>query len=298
MEVNEQIVKNFNYLLKTYDRITKTMVQTSNCYCALVPGEDVTLKKEYASLEQAKGMVTRQIEKELQNFDIWNMWMKKIPGVGPYVAGNLIIRYYYKFIPICKECGADLLEDFSCSGCGKVASGMGVLHHRIIEREFPTISKWQKFMGRGIDKESGKLPKRAKGKQSNWSQVGRVITWHLWQQFNRQGVGHFYKAYLLERRHYRETTHPAASKGHNLNMAGNETSRLFLSHFWHVAREIAGLSTEAPWIIAHGGHEHIIYPYYWEGVPTTPVIELPPAGEESFAREKKKRKVSAVKIAA
>jgi hypothetical protein len=294
-EVNEQIVSNLNYLLKTYDRVTKLMVQTSNCYFALRPGEDVSLKKEYTELNKAKDSLISQIRKELKNWDIWNKWLEKVPGVGAYIGGNLIIKYYYKFQPICVKCGADMVfgeketdettgnthQPFTCSGCGAPAKGEGGLKHRIIPRTFPTISKWQKFMGRGIDPVDGKLPKRKKNQQANWSAKGRQVTWAFYDQINRQPPSNFYKAYLLERRNYRLTTHPKASKGHNLYMAGNETARLFLSHFWHVAREIAGLPTESPWIIAHGGHEHIIYPYYWTDPATAAPAPAPTRGKQS-----------------
>jgi hypothetical protein len=91
-----------------------------------------------------------------------------------------------------------------------------------------------------------------------------MIGYQIADQFNRQVDRTEYGKYLLGRKAKREKTHPKASKGHRLNMAKNETVKLFLAHFWHVARELEGLSTEGPYIQAVGGHTGIIAPYYFE----------------------------------
>ena len=117
-------------------------------------------------------------------------------------------------------------------------------------------------MGRNII--DGAMPKRKKGVQVNWSTPGRTIGFHIGDQFNRQKEDHPYKAFLIGRKKKHEKNHPDWSKGHIHNAAKNETVKLFLAHFWHVARTIEGLSVSEPYSGAIMGHTNIIKPFYWE----------------------------------
>jgi len=171
--------------------------------------------------------------------------------------------YYFKSIAICKKCGTDL-EEFKCPACQTVSKRGGVLKFRIEDRDFANISKWWKFLG--LHTVDGIKPKMAKGVQCDWSPKGRTICWQFGQQINRQIDSHPYKAYLLERKKKRLKTHPDTTPKHRQSMAEHETSKLFTSHFWQVARTLDGKEVTAPYISVIGNHTGIIPPYYFEEI--------------------------------
>lgn len=273
------IATELNHLIKDYNALTLLIQKVKNRWisthpedtkyklCDLLNGtEDKKGNLKKQGLEQIKGRQTRKLEKYLLNFPIYTDWLKKFDGIGPAIAGGLIRLYYFKFIPVC-QCGEELVKQdqtFWCPQCNKSVKGDGPINHKVELRDFPTISSWWHFMGRHND-GNGKMPKRAKGIQSNWSQDGRRLGFQIRESFNRGSTK--YREYADKRKQYRELTHPDARKGYRHNMAWNETVKLFLSHFWQVAHEIDGLPMTEPWSVAHGGHDpdHIIPPYYWNG---------------------------------
>ena len=117
-------------------------------------------------------------------------------------------------------------------------------------------------MGRNII--DGSMPKRKKGVQVNWSTKGRTLGFMISDQFNRQTNKTEYGKFLLDRKKKHQKNHPDWSKGHVLNAAKNETVKLFLAHFWHVARTIDGKPVSEPYAGAIMGHTNIIKPFYWE----------------------------------
>lgn len=271
INTNEQSVNYLNFLVKEYIGITKLITSTKQRLQSL-PGEerdpefDSLLKgqKSEAGLETVKGRINREIEKELTNFDIWELWLKNIPGIGAYLAAQLIILFYYKFTPVCKECGGTLNKQdhkLICELCGKKSKD-GLLKHKLNIRDFPTISKWWAFMGRHT--VEGVMPKRKSGVQANWSTVGRTIGFFIGDQFNRQQEDHKYKELLNIRKKKHEKNHPEWSKGHVHNAAKNETVKIFLAHFWNVARTLDGRDVSEPYAGAIMGHTNIIKPFYWE----------------------------------
>ncbi len=270
MKVDDRVIRNLSYLCRTYDGITELKKQTQQRVLSMNPGADPGQQDEVQSMNSLKSKLSRRIEKELEFWPIWTEWLQGVPGVGGFIAGNLILLYYYKFVAICDKCGGDLEKKpvknsdrntFVCSECGKKAKGEGILSHRIGEKDFPNVSKFWAYMGRAI--KDGKMVKREKNVACNYSIRGRNLGFHFYEQVNRQKPDHLYKKFFLERRAKRLKTHPDISKGHNMSMAGNETAKLFLSHFWHVARSLEGKSTEGPWVEVIGKHTGIIAPYYW-----------------------------------
>jgi len=278
--MNEEKVRELKFLLKTYDALNRAIVSTKNRLTSMNPDAKhehdwllngwKTGKTKYHGLENIKGRVSRQIEKCLQYWDIWNAWLKDVPGCGPHCAGNLIVLYYYRFVPICKKCGADLVE-FECPEHGK-AKGDGVLNFRIEEREHQNVGKWWAHLGLHNDEE-GKKPKRQAGKKSNWSNIGRQISWALGEGFIKS-KNEYYKHYLEKKAEY-ERTRPDWTKAHRSNAAANVAVKLFQSHFWHVARTIEGKPTINPYVQDILGHSNIVPPYYWDNNQKNVEIQLP-----------------------
>lgn len=268
---NMMVVNYLNYLVKTYDGVTQLIVSTkqrlqtlpgiekdTNCD-TLLKGQD-----KLEGLETVKGRIVRALEKELPQWDIWEQWMQNVPGIGPAIAARLIVLYYYKFMPICKKCEGELNKEegtMVCASCGHKASADGLLQYKINFRDFPTISKWWAFMGRHT--VDGIMPKRAKGKQSNWSTPGRTLGFQIGDQFNRQKDDHPYKAFMLSRKAKHVKNHADWTKGHVHNAARNEAVKLFLAHFWTVARILDGKPISEPYAGTIMGHTNIIAPFYW-----------------------------------
>jgi hypothetical protein len=295
---NEAGIKYLNFLVRTYAGITQLIASTKQRLQSL-PGEerneefDTLLKGQDKTegLETVKGRITREIEKELKQWDVWETWAKKISGIGPFIAAQMIILFYYRFIPVCKDCGGKLekkekqtetgktIKTLACVDCKKVAKE-GLLVHRLEYKDFPTISKWWAYMGRHtID---GVMPKRKKGVLSNWSTVGRTLGFHIGDQFNRQQDDHPYKALLLLRKAKHAKNHPEWSKGHVHNAAKNEVVKIFLAHWWTVARTLDGKPVSEPYAGALMGHTNIIQPFYWEEESEKPFkIQVNNASEEA-----------------
>lgn len=306
------------FLCRSYDGVNRTIVATKNRLQAMAP--DMTEEQvkrywmvagmienkagtsiRYQGLQNIKDEISRRIKKELVLWPIWTQWMSKIPGIGANIGGNLILLYYYRFQPCCKDCQTILEKvdgTFYCPTCDKSVKGEGSLVFNIEFRDFPRISSWWHFMGRhnlahcpACRKRLGDddacpnkdcqnfrkiiadpiylIPKHQAGMVSDWSPVGRQIGYQIADQFNRKRAeDHPYKRYLLERkaRHEKknETREKPWSKGYIHNAGKNETIKLFLSHFWQVARTLDGKPLTEPYIVAKNPVHNIIPPFYWD----------------------------------
>lgn len=266
----ELSIRRLNKLSRDYDALNKAITGMKNRLTALNP--DASAKhdpilngtKQAAGLEQVKDRLSRLIEKELRAWPLYTEWLKHVPGIGPAIAGRLIILYYYKFTPIC-ACGAALEKQdgtFWCPTCEKSVKGDGVTKHRIELRDFSNISKFWAFMGMHVD-DDGHKPKRKTGQQSNWSTAGRSTCYLIGDQFNRQTNKTPYGAFLLDRKAHCEKQHPEIKPGHRLNRARHEAAKLFIAHMWTVARTLDGLPVTLPYAGTIMGHTGIVAPFYF-----------------------------------
>jgi hypothetical protein len=270
-QANDDVIKNLNFLCKTYDAIVTMTTGTKNRLQAINPEMQMKNSELIKNMDSFKGKASRQIEKELEFWPIWTAWMKDIPGIGPFIAGNLILLYYYRFVSVCKECGGVLVKQekeddkpagFVCAGCGKKAKGDGVLAHKIdYSKDFPNVSKWWAYMGEHV--VDGKKPKMKKGQVVAWSPKGRLISYQVGESFNKFGPDHPYKAFLLESKAKLEAKYPEKTKGHRHSMARMMMCKLFLSHFWHIAREFEGKSTRGVYADVILDHTGIIPPFFY-----------------------------------
>jgi hypothetical protein len=299
--MQENVIQWLTYLVRSYDGINKMLTQLKTRIQSLHLERDPKNDDTIQALESIKGKLSRKIGKEIEYWPIWNQWMVNIPGIGPFIGGKLILLYYYRNVPVCPECGADVEkkeQTFWCPSCETSIKGQGNLHHRIEEKDFPRISSWWHYMGmhtaphcrehgRRLVKENGgpprycdkckryladheivnRKPKRQAGMASDWSNDGRKIaSQFIADGFMRQkaGSGHLYRDFYDAQKEKRRRTHPDASDGHRNNMARNETAKLFLSHFWTVARTLDGKPVTEPYAGAVMGHTNIVEPFYWE----------------------------------
>lgn len=267
-EVNEEIINMLNFLVKTYDGTTKLIVATKCRLQSVNPESDEEYNEIIKDLERAKGKQSREIGKYITYWDVWNEWMQKVPGVGNWLAGKLILLYYYRFTPVCPKCETRLEkkeETFFCDTCQKSVKGDGNLTHKIETKDFARVSSWWHYLGKHV--ENGSQPKRAKGQQVDWSTKGRTVAFHISESFNKQNGDHPYKEILLKQKGKHEKKNEDRekpwTKGHIHNAAKSEATKIFLAHFWEVARTLDGLPVTEPYIGMVGGH-NIIKPFYWE----------------------------------
>lgn len=262
---HEDRVRNLKYLVAGYEGLTRMIASVKQRRISLNPSMDekhdpfLKGEEDAKGLEYFKGTQERRIRKECEFCSLWNNWFTEVPGIGGAIGGRLILMYYYKFVPICKKCGADLGDEFTCPICLKSAKGDGLLGHRIEERDFPTISKWWAFMGRATDDE-GKIVKRKAGKKSEWSTKGKTLGYHIGENFIK--VQNKYTENYYDSKKKYERTRPEWTKAHRHNAAKNDMVKLFLSHMWQVAREIDGKPITEPYVGSMEGHT-VIPPYYW-----------------------------------
>jgi len=265
MDIHHDVVFNLNFLCKTYDSMNKALTSTKNRLHALNPEALAKHQDVVGRLESEKGRIGRRILKECEFWPVYTDWMQHVPGAGPYVCGNMILLYYYRFQPICTKCEGGTLnivkgEGMVCDSCGKTVKD-GLLKHRVEEKDFPRISNFWSYMGVGINGD-GKKPKKAKGSACNWSSKGRAILW----QFGEGSIKlphSLYREYYDKVRRKRDRTHPDASKMHKLNMARHETGKLFAAHFWLIARGLDGKEVTAPYADTIMGHT-VHKPYYFK----------------------------------
>lgn len=275
-----KIIHGPNSLVK---KITRKRI-TAGLHCphcnAAYPDDVDTL---IPGLSDIQRRAVQDIEFYLPLYDIHEKWLKQVPGIGSTLSAKLILLYYYKFIPICKDCGGDLIYSDTreqvrdgeekesekaakmvCSKCGKKSKGDGIFSYRLVYRNFPTIAKWWKFIGYGVDPTTGRLPKKVKGDKINWSPSGRQTCWLIGDQFNRQ-TGSPYRTVLDERRKTIEEKHDDWPKNHQFSAAKMQTTKLFLAHFWTVARTLDGLPVSLPYAMTILGHTHYVKPFFWDG---------------------------------
>lgn len=157
---------------------------------------------------------------------------------------------------------------------------------------FDTVSKLWKFCGVGLDlNEDGVwvIQKRHKGQKINYSPFLKTVCWKLGESFMKTGdrgfYGQMYQTYKV--REIAKLTkagvkiRPQAvlakmpkpvrasgdymSEGQVHNRAKRKTAKLFLSHLWHVWREIEGLPVSLPWQMVRGEKEehHYYEPPGW-----------------------------------
>lgn len=265
MKIDERVVRRLGYLCKTYDGVTKMITQTKQRMCSLQPEFNPKHQDEVMLMEKIKGQIGREIEKELEYFPVYTQWLNTVDGCGPFVAGNMILLYYFKFTKVCKDCGGLLDKDgdelgLKCRECGKKPKGDGVFSYKIEMRDFDTISKWWSFMGRKpVD---GKMPKRRSGTQIDWNPKGRLIGYQFSQQLIRQaGKTPYSEFYLKEKEHLLKTRSEELTKGHAHNMALNKATKLLLAHFWMVARTLDGKTVSRPYAETIMGHTGILEPF-------------------------------------
>lgn len=132
--LNEWNVKNLRRLVSDYDGLTHLIAESKQRLVSLHPGrltkeerealykvdELLSGKEKYVKstgqsiqnrgLEQIKAMLSRNLQRALSEWEIWDRWLIIVPGPGPSISARFILLYYPRFVPICDDCGAALIK--------------------------------------------------------------------------------------------------------------------------------------------------------------------------------------------
>ena len=168
---------------------------------------------------------------------IWTEWLERVEGVG-VVTASAIVSY---LTPISK---------------------------------FETVSKLWRYCGYAcID---GKAEKPIKGQKLKYNPRLKTLLWLLGESFVKT-KGFYRKVYEQVREEYnRKWQTPEDCKSpicrvvgrctdsHKFEASKRKVIKIFLAHYFAVARDLAGLPVQMPYVIEYvKGHEHYIEPPYY-----------------------------------
>lgn len=217
------------------------------------------LDKELLRIEKWIG---GKIEDRLEGNDIYNAWLRHVPGVGPILAAGLI----------------SVIDPIS-------------------EVEKPS-SLWR-FAGLHVI--DGKAPKRKKGQKVDWNPFFRTMCWKLGDSFVKAGgyyrkvydrarqiedhrapfrvpvedaqgyllaenVGNIKKGEMIGRENFSKFRKQAKGRKdvlvtltdlHKYNRAKRKAVKLFISHLFAIWRDLEGLPIREPYVVEKLGHELI-----------------------------------------
>jgi len=133
-------------------------------------------------------------------------------------------------------------------GIGPAIAGGLVALIGDIER-FNTVSALWAYSGYGV--YDGKVQKKTKGQPNNWAGKIRSLMYNVVDMFIKHRTPIYRDIYDKEKA---LQVSRGISLGHAHNRAIRKTAKIFLQHYWVVARTQAGLSVSQPWVLEHGGH--------------------------------------------
>ncbi len=139
--------------------------------------------------------------------------------------------------------------------------------------KYDTVSKLWAHSGNSVI--DGKAPKRKKGENLTYSPQLRTMTWKISDSLMKQNKGVYRNIYNIDKekqlnREYKagelfevygkpyKETDTKLSKGHAHNRALRKMRKLFLSHYWVAARELAGLPHKKTYVEGILNHTNII----------------------------------------
>lgn len=203
-------------------------------------------KTEYKYLMRCKEIMDESMNLEtkykramldfVRGEEIYECFLQKIKGIGPVLSAKLI-----------KALG-------DCS-------------------TFETVSKLWAYCGLSV--VNGVAPKRKKGEKTSFNPKMRALLWNVSTSFLKQNKAYYREIYDSEKEKQKAKTYKAPyllekygtsykktdtmlSKGHIHNRALRKMGKIFLDHFWHIARELNDLPAKKNYVEGVLRHNHII----------------------------------------
>ncbi len=140
---------------------------------------------------------------------------------------------------------------------------------------YKNVSKLWAHTGNNVINETGKAPKRQKGKTTSFSPKLRAMTWDVSESLFIHNKGYYRATFDVEKAKQLNQTYEIGvlkekygnpyreedinlKKGHAHNRAKRKIRKIFLDHYWCASRELAGLPTAKSYVEGVLGHTNII----------------------------------------
>ena len=219
----------------------------------------------------------KEIERTLEEFPVWTEYLSKIRGYGPILAGGEIAETY----PISRFDSPSKLWAYHGVSVGYVLvrCTRSSKAHRFIMTSMPDYTCPRKLKGGNdicgekfelIEEHPTEIPRRMAGYGCNWNTFLQTHVFRTGSCFRRDRSNGFYKQLYFKIKDEYKLKKPSPSNAskkqlerwhsHINQMALRKTVKIFLQHYWVVARILDGLPTGKPYIIEHGGHANYIPP--------------------------------------
>lgn len=146
--------------------------------------------------------------------------------------------------------------------------------------QFDTVSRLWAYCGQSVI--NGKAPQRRKGERIKYNPKLKSLTWVISDCLMKSNKGYYREIYDTEKEKqlnreynvgYLHEKYPGKKKngkdiypestvnlirGHAHNRALRKTRKIFLDHYWHASRELAGLEAKKNYVEGVLLHNHII----------------------------------------
>jgi len=192
-------------------------------------------KKAHAYEQAYKPLMEQYIKTE----PLYTKWLGRIKGIGPVLAANLIHHFGY------------------CDG--KYEDG---------RERVPHVSSLWRYAGMHV--VNGKAPKRQRGQKVDYNTKARTLVWKITDSFIKQRTSPYREIYDSEKKRQltlmeSNAANAPSSALHAELRARRKVAKIFLAHYWLVARQIKGLPITKPYAFDRLGHIHEIPPPEWSG---------------------------------
>ena len=138
---------------------------------------------------------------------------------------------------------------------------------------FDTVSKLWAFCGQDV--VNGKAPRRRKGETIRYNPKLKSLTWVVSDCLMKANKGYYRQIYDTEKEKQLNQKYPIGfleekygkpykktdiklSLGHAHNRALRKMRKIFLDHFWHASRELAGLPAKKNYVEGVLKHDHVV----------------------------------------
>jgi hypothetical protein len=212
---------------------------------------------------------------------IWQEWLSEVNGIGHTLAGGLMayIGDISRFANISKlwaYAGLSVVQ--RCSECQKRLFTDELRKKDWIKHTFDRLKAINERSTKKEKKSDDDLMKKAEdmtcdcfkptpvmerdrrraGELSDFNPRLKTHAWKIGESFvkNKGAYRAMYDRFKAEEK----AKNPDLTDGHIHARAKRKTVKLFLSHYWLIARKQAGLDTRSPYAIDHLEHQHFIGP--------------------------------------
>jgi hypothetical protein len=177
---------------------------------------------------------------------------------------NVIERYFDKFQELENDVDSEIAEFIEhhkiypyLTGVKGIGPSMAAqIVSQIDIRKADTVSALWRYAGYGV--VDGKAERPTKGEKLHYNKNLKTVFYKVASQLLRANSP--YRRFYDSAKEYYQVNRPDWTKLH-IHMASlRKMIKMFISHLWHVWREIEGLETREMYVQEKLGHDHIIPP--------------------------------------